>query len=360
MEISGRRIGPGARVYVIAELSANHGQDMDEAIRLVRAAAAAGADAVKLQTYTPDTITIDSDAEWFRIQSGTAWDGRTLHDLYAEAYTPWEWHARLQGEAREHGMVLFSSPFDLTAVDFLEDLGVPAYKIASFEIVDVGLVERVARTGKPMIMSTGMATLAEITEAVDVARASGATDLVLLKCTSAYPAPPEEANLRTIPHMAAAFGVPVGLSDHTLGIGVPVTAVALGAVMIEKHFTLSRAVPGPDSGFSLEPEEFAAMVRQVRVAEQALGVVSYAPTEREVRSRALRRSLFSVADIRAGEPFTAANVRSIRPGHGLHTRFLPEVLERIAAADIPRGTPIAWDLVGDSRSRAIEPGPEGD
>ena len=352
MEIAGRRIGPEAPVYVVAELSANHGQDLDQAIRLVHAAADAGADAVKLQTYTPDTITIDSDAEWFRIRSGTAWDGRTLHDLYAEAYTPWEWHARLQDEARERGMALFSSPFDRSAVDFLEERGVPAYKIASFEIVDIGLIERVARTGKPMIISTGMATLDEIAEAVGTARAAGATELVLLKCTSAYPAPPGEANLRTIPHMAETFGVPVGLSDHTLGIGAPVTAVALGAVMIEKHFTLSRDVPGPDSGFSLEPDEFAAMVREVRVAEQALGAVSYVPTEREVRSRDLRRSLFAVADIRAGDPFTPANVRSIRPGHGLHTRLLPQLLDRVAAVDIPRGTPLRWELVGSPR----EPG----
>lgn len=360
MEIAGRPVGPGQPVYLVAELSANHGQDLDEAIRLVRAAADAGADAVKLQTYTPDTITIDSDAEWFRIRSGTAWDGRTLHDLYAEAYTPWEWHARLQGEAHERGMALFSSPFDLTAVDFLEDLGVPAYKIASFEIVDVGLVERVARTGKPMIISTGMATLGEITEVMDAARSAGATDLVLLKCTSAYPAPPEEANLRTIPHMAETFGVPVGLSDHTLGIGVPVTAVAVGAVMIEKHFTLSRAVPGPDSGFSLEPEEFAVMVREVRTAEQALGAVSYTPTDREVRSRALRRSLFAVADIAAGDPFTTGNVRSIRPGHGLHTRFLPLLLNRVAATDIARGTPLSWELVGDPVETVRAPAPGAD
>lgn len=250
MEIAGRRIGQGEPAYLVAELSANHGQDLEQAIRLVRAAADAGADAVKLQTYTPDTITLRSDNPYFRIGSGTVWDGRTLYDLYADAYTPWEWHERLQGEAHEMGIELFSSPFDDTAVELLEGLNMPAFKIASFEIIDLGLIARVARTGKPMIISTGMATLPEIAEAVATARLAGARDLVLLKCTSAYPAPPEEANLRTMHSMAETFGLPVGLSDHTLGIAVPVAAAALGAVMIEKHFTLSRADPGPDSGFS--------------------------------------------------------------------------------------------------------------
>jgi pseudaminic acid synthase len=349
MEVAGRRIGWGEPTYVIAELSANHRQDLDEAVRLVRAAADAGADAVKLQTYTPDTITLESDRPEFRISSGTVWDGRTLHDLYGEAYTPWEWHELLQREAHQAGMELLSSPFDDTAVDFLEALGLPAYKIASFEIVDLGLIRRVAATGKPMIISTGMATLPEIAEAVDAARQAGARDIVLLKCTSAYPAPPEDANLRTIANLAETFGVPVGLSDHTLGIAVPVAAVAMGAVMIEKHFTMSRAVPGPDAGFSLEPDEFAEMVRQVRTAERALGQVSYAPTEREAGSRILRRSLFVVADIRSGEAFSASNVRSIRPGHGLHTRHLGEVLGRQATRDIERGTPLSWDLIGPPR-----------
>jgi pseudaminic acid synthase len=353
MEIAGRRIGAGEPVYVVAELSANHAQELDQAIRLVRAAADAGADAVKLQTYTPDTITIQSNQPYFQISSGTVWDGRTLYELYADAYTPWEWHELLQREARECGLELFSSPFDETAVDFLERLGVPAYKIASFELVDVGLIARVAATGKPLIMSTGMATLPEIAEAVASARMAGATDLLLLKCTSAYPAPPEEANLLTMRNMAETFGVPVGLSDHTLGIGVPVAAAALGAPLIEKHLTLSRGEPGPDAGFSLEPIEFAEMVRQVRIAERALGQISYEPTGREIGSRILRRSLFAVADIRAGEILSRENVRSIRPGHGLHTRHLPEILGRKASRDIARGTPMSWDLMGGPRSPAF-------
>jgi pseudaminic acid synthase len=346
MEIAGRRIGHGQPAYLVAELSANHGQNLERAIRLVRAAADAGAEAEKLQTYTPDTITIRSDKSYFRIGTGTVWDGQTLYDLYAEAYTPWEWHERLQGEAHARGLELFSSPFDDSAVDFLEALNVPAYKIASFESVDVGLIARVAHTGKPMIISTGMATLPEISEAVATARASGAEDLMLLKCTSAYPAPPEEANLRTMRNMEEAFGLPVGLSDHTLGIAVPVAAAAMGAALIEKHLTLSRAVPGPDSGFSLEPEEFAEMVREVRAAERAVGEVSYGPTEKEAASRILRRSLFVVADVRAGDELTPENVRSIRPGHGLHTRYLADVLGRTAARDVGRGTPLSWDLIG--------------
>jgi pseudaminic acid synthase len=346
VKIDGRPIG-GAPVhtFVIAELSANHGGSLDTALDIVRAAAEAGADAVKLQTYRPDTITLDSDTEPFRISSGTIWDGRTLFALYGEAYTPWEWHAVIRDEAVKLGMTWFSSPFDATAIDLLESLDAPAYKIASFEIVDVGLIRRVAATGKPMIISTGMATLAEIEEAVTVARDAGATQIALLKCTSAYPAPPEEVDLRTIPHMADAFGTPVGLSDHTTGIAVPVAAVALGAVIVEKHLTLRRADGGPDSGFSLEPPEFAEMVAQIRIAERALGGVSYVPTPREAGSRSLRRSLFVVEDVAAGASFTEANVRSIRPGHGLHTRHLPDVLGRLAIRDVKRGTPLSWDLI---------------
>ncbi|HET9878458.1 MAG TPA: pseudaminic acid synthase [Candidatus Limnocylindria bacterium] len=346
VEIDGRPIGGSPpRTFVIAELSANHGGSLDTALGIVRAAAEAGADAIKLQTYRPDTITIDADTEPFRISSGTVWDGRTMYELYEEAHTPWEWHAPIRDEALRLGMTWFSSPFDATAIDLLESLDVPAYKIASFEIVDVGLIRRVAATGKPMVISTGMATYDEIEEAVAAARDGGATDIALLKCTSAYPAPPDEVDLRTIPHMATAFGVPVGLSDHTMGIAVPVAAVALGAVIVEKHVTLRRADGGPDSGFSLEPAELAEMVAQIRVAEQALGSVSYTPTEREAPSRSLRRSLFVVDDVRAGEPFTEANVRSIRPGHGLHTRHLPEILGRHAARDVARGTPLSWDLI---------------
>lgn len=347
VDIDGRRIGGAPpHALVIAELSANHGGRLENALAIVRAAGEAGADAVKLQTYRPDTITIDADTEHFRIRSGTVWDGRTLYSLYEEAYTPWEWHATIRDEALKLGMTWLSSPFDDTAIDLLESLDVPAYKIASFELVDIGLIRRVAATGKPIIMSTGMATLAEIEEAVAAARDSGAAEIALLKCTSAYPTPPHEVSLRTIPNMSDAFGLPVGLSDHTRGIAVPIAAVALGAVIVEKHVTLRRSDGGPDSGFSLEPEEFAEMVSQIRIAEQALGKVNYTPTAGEAASRSLRRSLFVVQEIRAGEPFTETNLRSIRPGHGLHTRYLQEVLGCPAARDLERGTPLSWDLVG--------------
>ncbi|MCB0257021.1 MAG: pseudaminic acid synthase [Anaerolineae bacterium] len=345
LQIGDRMIGFDYPTYIIAELSANHNQDFDQAVQLVHAAKEAGADAVKLQTYTPDTITIDCDNEYFRIGKGTLWEGKNLYRLYGEAYTPWEWQPELKAIANDLGMDLFSSPFDFTAVDFLEGMGVPAYKIASFELVDLPLIRRVAQTGKPMIMSTGMATLAEIDEAVRTAHEAGATQMALLKCNSAYPAPPAEMNLCTIPHMAEAFGVPVGLSDHTLGIAVPVAAVALGACIIEKHFTLSRAVPGPDSAFSLEPHEFKAMVEAVRVAEKALGQISYAVTKREAASRVFRRSLFVVQDMQVGDIFTSENVRSIRPGYGLDTRYLDQVLGRFASQHISRGTPLKWKLI---------------
>lgn len=345
MRIAEQQIGNGAPTYVIAELSANHRQRLESAVQLVDAAADAGADAVKLQTYRPDTITIDVHRPEFRIESGTVWDGRMLYDLYAEAFTPWEWHEPLQRRATERGLHFFASPFDHTAIDLLESLHVPAYKIASFEIVDVGLIARVAATAKPMIISTGMATLEEIEEGIAAARDAGATELALLKCTSAYPAPPEETNLRTIPDMAARFGVPVGLSDHTLGTSVPIAAVGIGAAIIEKHLTLSRTDGGPDGGFSLEPDEFAKMVEGIRTAERAIGQVSYEPSAHEASSRALRRSLFAVEDIRAGELLSNTNVRSIRPGQGLHTRYLPMLVGRRAVRDIERGTPMAWDLV---------------
>lgn len=347
MRIGNTDIGPGHPTYVIAEMSANHGGDLEVARELVRAAADAGANAIKVQTFTADTITVDSDRPEFRISAGTVWDGRTLHDLYREASMPWEWQVDLKRLAEGRGMDFFSSPFDASAVDFLESIAVPAYKIASAEIVDVGLIRRVAATGKPMILSTGMATFDEIAEAVAAARDVGAEALALLKCTSAYPAPVDEVNLHTIPHMAQTFGVTVGLSDHTAGIAVPVAAVALGATIVEKHVTLRRADGGPDSGFSLEPSELAEMIVQIRAAEQALGEVTYEPTAREAPSRALRRSLFVVADMRAGEVFTDANVRSIRPAHGLHTRHLPEILGRRAATDLERGTPLEWTMVAD-------------
>lgn len=337
--------GTNPSAYIIAELSANHGGRLQRALEIVKSAAEAGADAIKLQTYRPETITLDHDSDLFRISSGTVWDGNTLHSLYQQAQTPWEWHEPIRDTALRYGLQWFSSPFDGTAVDLLESLDVSAYKIASFEIVDIGLIRLVASTGKPMIMSTGMATLAEIDEAVTAAREAGATEIALLKCTSAYPTPPEEVNLRTIPHLADTFDLPVGLSDHTMGIAVPVAAVALGAVIVEKHVTLRRADGGPDSGFSLEPDELREMVTQIRVTERALGRVTYQPTSKEAASRALRRSLFVVADIEAGEAFTEQNVRSIRPGHGMHTRHLPEVLGRRAARAITRGTPLSWDLI---------------
>lgn len=340
-----RQIGPDAPVYIVAELSANHHQDFDQAVKLVEAARWAGADAVKLQTYTPDTMTIRCDLPPFRIGKGTIWEGKNLYDLYGEAYTPWEWQPRLKQIAEGLGLQCFSAPFDATAVDFLEEMGVPCYKIASFELVDLALIRKVASTGKPLILSTGMASLGEIDEAVRTARAAGATDIALLRTNSAYPAPPGEMNLRTIPHLAETFGVPVGLSDHTLGIAVPVAAVALGACIIEKHFTLSRNIPGPDSAFSLEPAEFKQMVEAVRVAQEALGRVRYETTRTEKASTVFRRSLFVVKDVPAGEILTEESVRAIRPGVGLHPRHLPEVIGRRAARDIPRGTPVDWSLL---------------
>lgn len=345
LRIGNRQVGEGAPVYVVAEMSANHNQDLERAVRLVQAMKRAGADAVKLQTYTPDTLTIDCDNAYFRIGNGTPWAGRRLYDLYREAFTPWEWHGRLKQVARDEGLELFSTPFDDTAVAFLEELGVPAYKVASFEIVDLPLIRRIARSGKPMILSTGMATLAEIDAAVRTARAAGASEIALLKCTSAYPSPPSEMYLRTIPHMAAAFDVPVGLSDHTLGIAVPVAAVAVGACIVEKHFTLSRSTPGPDSAFSLEPDEFKAMVDAVRTASDALGTIRYGTGAQEGASRVFRRSLFVVRDMPAGAVFTPEDVRSIRPGYGLPPSYLDDVLGRRAACDIARGTPLDWSLV---------------
>ena len=344
--IGDRLIGPGCPTYVIAELSANHGQNFDQAVQLVHAAKEAGADAVKLQTYTADTLTIRSERPEFRVGGGTLWDGRTLYDLYCEAYTPWDWQPRLKTLADQIGIDLFSTPFDASAVAFLQGMNVPAYKVASFELVDLPLIEEIARTGKPLIMSTGMASLAEITEAMEAARRAGATQIALLKCTSAYPAPPEEINLRTIAHLVETFGVPVGLSDHTLGIAVPVAAVALGATLVEKHFTLDRTVPGPDSAFSLEPDEFKTMVDAIRTAEKALGAINYGLGDKEESSRVFRRSLFVVQDMKAGDLFTRDNVRSIRPGHGLPPKYLAEVLGRTVTADVLRGTPLNWSLVG--------------
>jgi N-acetylneuraminate synthase len=352
LEIARRRIGPGHPCYIIAELSANHHQRFEDAIALVRIAKEVGADAVKLQTYTADTLTIQSESRLFRHSKDSLWAGKSLYELYQEAYTPWDWQPKLQQLALDLGITLFSTPFDPTAVDFLEGMQVPAYKVASFELVDIPLIERIARTGKPMILSTGMASLEEIGEAVQAARSAGVRGIALLKCTSAYPAPPEEMNLRTIPDLAERFGVVVGLSDHTLGITVPVAAVALGACLIEKHLTTSRQIPGPDSAFSLEPEEFRQMVEAVRVAERALGTVQYGASERERESRSFRRSLFVVENVRAGEPFTSSNVRSIRPGHGLPPKYYAQVLGARATRDIPKGTPLSWDLVASAPEKA--------
>ncbi|WP_285906376.1 pseudaminic acid synthase [Pseudodesulfovibrio pelocollis] len=330
--------------FIVAELSGNHNQDLNSAIRLIHAAHAAGADAVKLQTYTPDTITLDCDNEYFRIK-GTIWDGRTLHDLYGEAHTPWEWQPKLKAVADSLGIMLFSTPFDFTAVDFLETMDVPCHKIASFEIVDLPLIRKVAATGKPVIMSTGMASEAEIEEAVTAFRGAGGSELVLLKCTSAYPAPPEEMNLRTIPYLAERFGVVAGLSDHTLGIDMPIAAVALGARVIEKHLCLSRDLGGPDAAFSLEPEEFAAMVRSVRNVEKGLGTVCFELTEKQKASAVFRRSLFAAQDIKAGETLTPDNVRSVRPGHGLHPKHFDDIIGQTAKAAIRKGTPLSWELI---------------
>ncbi len=345
IEIGGRRIGEGEPVFVVAELSANHLQDLDLALKTIEAIKESGADAVKLQTYTPDTITLNVKNEHFMIKEGTLWDGQYLYDLYKKAYTPWEWHEKLFSFARELGLVCFSSPFDKTAVDFLEGLGVPAYKIASFEIVDIPLIEYIASKGKPIIISTGIATLSDIEEAIKACKRAGNEQIILLKCVSEYPTPYEDANLRTIPNMRETFGVPVGLSDHTLGIAVPIASVALGAVMVEKHFILDRNLGGPDSAFSLEPEEFKAMVSAIRQVEKALGKVSYELTERQKAMRKFSRSLFVAKDMKAGEVFTEENVRSVRPGVGLHPKYLRDILGKRARFDIKAGTPLSWELV---------------
>ena len=339
--INGREYGPGRPCYIIAEMSANHRQDFDEAVSIIRAIKETGADAVKVQTYTADTITIASDTEYFRIGGGTLWDGKTLHELYQEAYMPWEWQPKLKTIANEIGIDFFSSPFDFSAVEFLETLNVPVYKVASFELVDIPLIRKIAATRKPIIASTGMATVEEIEEAVSAAREAGAEQIALLKCTSAYPAQPEEMNLRTMADMAERFQVPVGLSDHTMSVVLPVAAIALGGSIVEKHFTLSRRIPSPDSAFSLEPEEFKTMVDAIRDAERSLGCADYSVTEREAKSRVFRRSLFVVENIKKGERFTAKNIRSIRPAHGLHTRYFAQILGKKAASDIACGTPLS-------------------
>ena len=345
--VGDRLVGTGHPVYVIAELSANHRHDLGVAKAIVAAASDAGADAVKLQTYTADTMTIDADTPPFRVGAGTLWSGRNLYDLYREAAMPWEWHGELQAMANGLGLDLFSTPFDAGAVAFLDDLGTPAMKIASFELVDHELIRTAAATGRPLIMSTGMATIEEIDEAVDAAAEAGAAGVVLLRCNSAYPAPIDEMDLRTISAMGERWSVPIGFSDHSLGTTAATAAVALGASVIEKHLTLRRTDGGPDAAFSLEPHEFVALVEAVREAEAALGSVRFGPSEHERASLAFRRSLFVVADVAAGEALTRENVRAIRPGDGLAPKHLDAVVGRIALAAIPRGTPLAWDLLAE-------------
>ncbi|WP_425058486.1 Pseudaminic acid synthase [Sporomusa carbonis] len=339
-------IGKHNPPFIIAELSGNHNQSLERALAIVEAAAKAGVHALKLQTYTADTMTIDmAEREFFISDDKSLWQGKSLYKLYQEAYTPWEWHKPIFDRCRELGIVPFSTPFDATAVDFLESLDVPCYKIASFENVDLPLIRKVASTGKPIIMSTGMATLAEIDEAVRTAREAGCKDLILLKCTSTYPASPEESNLLTIPHMRELFGCEVGLSDHTLGIGAAVAAVALGATVIEKHLTLSRAEGGVDAAFSLEPDEMKILVEETKRAWQALGKISYGPTEKEKKSLVFRRSLYVVKDMVAGEEFTPENLRAIRPGLGLAPKYYDVLLDKKVTRAVKRGTPVSWDII---------------
>ncbi|MFD1192565.1 MULTISPECIES: pseudaminic acid synthase [Phenylobacterium] len=346
VKIGDREIGPGRPPYVVAEMSGNHNGDIGRAIALIDAAKASGADAVKLQTYTADTITLDVDGPGFRVEGGL-WDGRRLYDLYVEAHTPWAWHEALFRHARDIGIQIFSSPFDFTAVDLLESLDAPAYKIASFELVDIPLIRRCAATGKPLVMSTGLATEEEIGDAVAAAKDAGASGLILLHCTSAYPAPMSSMNLVTLPHLAAKFDVLAGLSDHTMGTAASVAAVALGACFIEKHFCLSRAEGGVDSAFSLEPDELARLVADCRAAAEALGEIRYGPTPAEISSRDHRRSLYIAEDVAAGEVLTAQNVRSVRPGFGMAPKHLDAVLGKRASRAAPKGTPLAWDLIAD-------------
>ena len=347
ISIAGRAIGPGHPPFVIAEMSGNHNQSLQRALEIVRAAAAAGAHGLKIQTYTPDTMTIDLDEREFHIgDPGSLWAGSSLYKLYGEAYTPWDWHQAIFDEARALNLIPFSTPFDDTAVDLLESLGAPCYKIASFENTDLPLIRRVAATGKPLIISTGMATLAELDETVRAARGAGCRQLILLKCTSTYPASAANSNLATLPHLRQAFACEVGLSDHTMGVGVSVASVALGATVIEKHFTLSRAEGGVDSAFSMEPAEMAQLVVESERAWQALGRIAYGPSEAEQKSLQYRRSLYVVCDLKAGDSLTPDNLRAIRPGLGLPPKYFDAVLGRTVKRDVARGTPLDWSLLG--------------
>jgi len=345
--IGDRKVGPSHPPLVIAEMSGNHNQSLDRALAIVDAAAQAGAHGLKLQTYTADTMTLDVDTKEFRIDDDSSlWQGKSLYDLYKEAYTPWEWHQPIMERCYDHGMLVFSTPFDITAVEFLESLDLPCYKIASFENTDLRLIRTVAATGKPIIISTGMSEVAELDETVRTARNAGCDDLILLKCTSTYPASPKNSNLRTIPHLREMFGVQVGLSDHTMGLGASVAAVAMGATLIEKHFTLARADGGVDSVFSLEPYELASLVVETKRAWQALGGVTYGPAAGEKKSLQFRRSLYVSRDMKVGEAFTQENLRSIRPGFGLPPKYYGNVLGKRVNRDVPRGTPVTWDLLG--------------
>lgn len=346
MRIANRPIGPGQRPYLIAEMSGNHNQSLERALAIVDAAAASGADAVKLQTYTAETMTLNVRAPGFVIEdTSSLWAGRQLHELYQQAHTPWEWHKPIMERAAARGLHCFSSPFDESAVDFLEQLAVPAYKIASFEITDLRLIRKAASTGKPLIISTGMATVAEIDSAVATARGAGCRELVLLKCTSTYPATPENTNILTIPHLSSLFECEVGLSDHTMGCGVAVAATALGASVVEKHFTLARADGGVDASFSMEPDEFAMLRRETESAALALGRVHYGPTDVEKPSLVFRRSLYIAADVKAGEVLTTQNLRCVRPGFGLAPQFMDTVLGMRVRKDAAAGTPLSWDLI---------------
>lgn len=345
IEINGRKIGPDQPTYIVAEVSANHNGQFDRAKNIITAAADSGADAVKLQTYEPDTMTLDSDEEHFQIENSTNWEGRSLYDLYEDAHTPWEWHEDLFEYAESKGLNYFSTAYDPTAVEFLEQFDVPLHKTASFEIVDIPLIRKMAATGRPLVLSTGMATNKEIEEAVTEAREAGAEEIILLKCTSSYPASLDEMDLRTIPDMRKRFGVPVGLSDHSMRTLVPTTAVALGAIMVEKHLTLDRNDSGPDSDFSLEPDEFARTVEQIRETETTLGSVKYGPTKNEEASLQFRRSLFIVEEVQKGETLNRKNVKSIRPSTGLHPRHFEDVLGAEALRDLKPGTPLSWDLI---------------
>lgn len=344
--LAGRGNGQSAHPFIIAEMSGNHNQSLDRALAIVDAAADAGAHAIKLQTYTAETMTLDLEQDEFFISDPKSlWVGHSMHALYEKAHTPWDWHAPIMERARQRGLLCFSSPFDETAVDFLETLDVPAYKIASFECIDLPLISKAAATGKPLIISTGMASIAEIAEAVDTARAAGCTDLILLKCTSTYPASPENTHLRTIPHLRELFQCEVGLSDHTMGIGVATAAVALGATVIEKHFTLSRADGGVDASFSLEPAELANLVAETRRAWQALGRIHYGPTEAEQKAVLRRRSLYIAQDMKAGDVLTPHNLRRIRPGHGLSPKYFEICLGRKVNSNLKKGTPLCWELL---------------